>query len=148
MRLYGLMRDMSFDVDRINGVRDALNDRASKVPASDPIHARLVSLAGRADEIRKKIVATKEGGAVTGEERIREKASNVYGAVNFYEGRPSDYQVARIDSLKHELEDVAKEFDGFTAKELADVNASLAKKKLEAIHPMNRADWEKENAGS
>ena len=80
--------------------------------------------------MRKKIVATKEGGAITGEERIREKTTQLYGAITCYEGRPGDYQVARIDSLKHELDDVTKEFDAFAAKELTDANASLAKKKL------------------
>ncbi|HLW98152.1 MAG TPA: hypothetical protein VKR82_05860 [Candidatus Acidoferrales bacterium] len=146
MRLYGLFRDMSFDVDEINGVRNALTERAAKVPAGDPLHAQLASLADRADAIRKKIVATKEGGAVTGEERIREKASNVYGAITFYEGRPGEYQVARIDSLKHELDDVAKEFDAFAAKELPSVNTSLVQKKLDAIQPVRRADWDKANA--
>jgi hypothetical protein len=148
MGMYGLMRDMSFDVDRINSVRIVLADRAAKVPADDPLHSRLISLADRADEIRRKIVATKEGGAVTGEERIREKASNVYGAVNGFEGRPGEYQVSRIASLKHELDDVVKEFDAFISKELAEVNASLTQKKLETIQPMNRADWEKANSDS
>jgi photosystem II stability/assembly factor-like uncharacterized protein len=148
MGMYGLMRDMSFDVDRINSVRVVLADRAAKVPADDPLHSRLISLADRADEIRRKIVATKEGGAVTGEERIREKASNVYGAVNGFEGRPGEYQVSRIASLKHELDDVVKEFDAFISKELAEVNASLTQKKLETIQPMNRADWEKANSDS
>lgn len=146
MKMYALFRDMSFDVDRINGVRNALNDRAAKLPAGDALHAKLASLAGRADEIRKKIVATKEGGAVTGEERIREKAANVYGALTFYEGRPGEYQVSRIDSLRRELDDVAKEFDAFTSKEIADVNTSLTQKKLETIQPINRADWEKANS--
>jgi photosystem II stability/assembly factor-like uncharacterized protein len=148
MRMYGLMRDMSFDVDRINSVRNALADRAAKVPAGDPLRTRLNSLADRVDEIRRKIVATKEGGAVTGEERIREKAANVYGAVNGYEGRPGEYQVARIDSLKQELDDVVKEFDGFISKELAEVNASLTQKKLDTIQPINRTDWEKANSES
>jgi len=93
-------------------------------------------------------VATKEGGAITGEERIREKASNVYGTVSGYEGQPGEYQVSRIASLKHELDDVVKEFEAFVSKELAEVNASLTQKKLETIQPMNRADWEKANSDS
>jgi len=47
----------------------------AKLGANDPLRKRLQDLAIRADEIRKKIVATKEGGAVTGEERIREKTT-------------------------------------------------------------------------
>jgi hypothetical protein len=110
MRVYALLGDLTFDVDRINGVRDALTERAGKLDASDPVRIELNNLAAKADEIRKKIVATKEGGAITGEERIREKTSQLYGALVFYEGRPADYYVARFESLAHERKDVADEF--------------------------------------
>jgi hypothetical protein len=98
--------------------------------------------------MRKKIVATKEGGAVTGEERIREKTTQLYGAILNYEGRPADYQAARIDSLKKELEDVAGEFDAFVAKELSTVNKTLSQKKLEAIQPIDRKAWDAADADS
>ncbi len=145
MRVYNLLGDMSFDVDRINGVRDALLDRAGKLGTQDPETKRLSGLAGKTEEMRKKIVATKEGGALTGEERIREKTTGLYGSVTGYEGRPSDYQLARIDSLKRELDDVAGEFDSLVAKELPEVNAILAHKKLQAIHPLSREEWNKAN---
>jgi photosystem II stability/assembly factor-like uncharacterized protein len=148
MRVYDLLGDMTFDVDRINSVRDALADRAAQLGAADPLRKRLTDLGSQADGMRKKIVATKEGGAITGEERIREKTSQLYGAITGYEGRPGDYQLARIDSLKQELQDVTKEFDAFTAKELPDVNASLAKKKLQPIRPLTRDQWDKANSES
>jgi len=56
-------------------------------------------------------VATKEGGAITGEERIRENLDLVYGALNSWEGKPAGYQVERVEALRHELADVAAEFD-------------------------------------
>jgi hypothetical protein len=145
MRVYALLADLTFDVDRINGVRDALTQRAGRLGASDPLRIQLNNLAAKADEIRKKIVATKEGGAITGEERIREKTSQLYGALVFYEGRPADYYVARIGSLAHERKDVADEFESFVAKELEAVNTSLVAKKLEAIRPPAREAWEKAN---
>jgi len=148
MRVYHVLGDMSFDVDRINSVRQGLAQRASQLPPSDPLQKRLASLADQTDQMRKKIVATKEGGAITGEERIREKTTQLYGAITFYEGRPGDYQAARIDSLKHELDDVTKEFDAFAAKDLTEANASLAKKKLQPVQPITRADWDKANGES
>ncbi len=148
MRVYNLLGDMTFDVDRINAVREGLSERAVKLAANDPLHKRLQDLAARADEIRKKIVATKEGGAITGEERIREKTTGLYGTFVGYEGRPADYQLARIDSLKRELDDVVKEFDAFVAKDVKELNVSLAKKKLEIIQPLTREEWEKANAES
>ena len=145
LRVYALLADLTFDVDRINGVRDALTERVGKLTAGDPLLKQLSDLAQKADEIRKKIVATKEGGAITGEERIREKTSQLYGALVFYEGRPADYYVARIDSLAHERKDVADEFEAFVAKDLQAANSSLTAKKLEAIHPPTREAWEKSN---
>src|SRR5215471_12876845 len=125
MRVYNLLGDMSFDVDRINGVRDALVDRSGKVKGDASFGKRLQDLSQKVDEMRRKIVATKEGGAVTGEERIREKTTGLYGDLLTHEGRPTDYQVARIDSLKKELGDITGEFDSFVAKELPAVNRSL-----------------------
>ena len=148
MRVYSLLGDMTFDVNRINALRDSLLDRATKLAANDPLRKQVADLAGKADEIRKKIVATKEGGAITGEERIREKTVNLYGDLMGYEGRPGDYQTARIDSLQHELDDVVKESDAFIAKEIRDVNASLARKKLPVIQPLTREEWNKTNTDS
>ena len=80
------------------------------MPEKSPLRAQLQQLAAKCDELRSKIVATKEGGTITGEERIRELLGQLYGDVNGYEGRPTDYQVARADSLAHELEDVIGDF--------------------------------------
>jgi len=92
-------------------------------------------------------VATKEGGAITGEERIREHLGTLYGDVNNYEGRPTDYQVARAESLSHELEDVIADFRKLTDRELSSINAGLKKKKLEAISVLSEGEWEKQNQG-
>jgi hypothetical protein len=141
---------MSFDVDRINGVRDALAARGGQVKEADPLHKQLVAMSESLDAMRRKVVATKEGGAITGEERIREKTSTLYGSLTNYEGKPADYQLARIDSLKKELGDVETEFEGFVSKDLALVNKSLAKKKLQTVQPLTRTQWEAVNgdAGS
>src|SRR6185436_16349489 len=56
-------------------------DRAAKLPAGDPLVARLRSASASADAMRKKIVATKEGGMITGEERLRENLADLYGSV-------------------------------------------------------------------
>lgn len=148
MRVYRLLGDLSFDVDRINGVHDALLARAGTLGKNDPLAKQLNDLATKTEVIRKKIVATQEGGAVTGEERIREKTSQLYGALTFYEGRPADYYVSRIDSLSHDRKDVADEFDAFLAKDLQAVNNSLSAKKLEPIHPVSRDAWDKSNTES
>ncbi len=146
MKIYHTIEHMTYAVEAIEGVRDAANGRASKVAEKDPLKKQLQDLAARCDGLRSKIVATKEGGMITGEERIRELLGQLYGAVNFYEGRPTDYQAARAESLAHELEDVIGDFQKLTQKELAGVNAGLKKKKAEAISVLTEADWQKKRA--
>jgi photosystem II stability/assembly factor-like uncharacterized protein len=146
MKIYKTIEHMTWSVEAIEGVRDAANERAAKLPAKDPLRSQLQQLAAKGDELRSKIVATKEGGMITGEERIRELLGQLYGSVNGYEGRPADYQAARSDSLAHELEDVINDFQKLTQKELVGLNAGLKKKKMEAISVLAETDWQKKRA--
>ncbi len=142
-RLAELLNHMSWVVDAIIGVRDDAAARAAKLPAVDPLRARLQQLSVAADQIRAKIVATKEGGMITGEERLREFVAGLYGDVNGYEGRPTDSQVARADALGRELDDVVREFTALTAKELPGLNQELQAKQLAPLHVTSEADWRK-----
>ena len=143
MKLYNLLGHMTYAVDAMEGLRDAANGRIAKLPQKDSLRRQLQQLAGKCDEFRSKIVATKEGGMITGEERIREHIGQVYGSVVAYEGRPADYQEARTGALAHELEDVITDFQKLTQRELSAINSGLNKKKLEAISVLSEADWQK-----
>ena len=144
-KLVETMGHMSYGVSAIEGVRDAANNRASKLSEKDPLRARLRKLAEECDKLRSRIVATKEGGGITGEERIREHLGEVYGAINRYEGRPTDYQSARADSLAHELEDVIGDFRKLADTELPAINAGLRRKNLPAISTLSEADWQQQH---
>jgi photosystem II stability/assembly factor-like uncharacterized protein len=146
MRLYNRLGDMKYATDRINGVRLALDDRAAKLPAADALGRQLRAASAQVDELRKKIVATKEGGMITGEERLRENLGDLYGGVLFYEGRPSQMQIDRAAALARELGDVGAQFDAWAAKELPGINASLEGKKLVPIEVMSREEWQKVTA--
>jgi methionine synthase I (cobalamin-dependent) len=78
------------------------------------------------DQLRKKIVATKEGGMITGEERLRENLTNLYGAVNGYEGRPSQMQINRTAAIAREMADVKRDFDAWISTRLGPINAMLS----------------------
>jgi photosystem II stability/assembly factor-like uncharacterized protein len=145
MKMQKQFSRMSYAVSAIEGVYNGAAAAAAKLPEKDALHAKLLQLASETDKLRGEIVATKEGGAITGEERIREHLGSVYGNVNGYEGRPTDQEVARAESLGRELEDVINEFTKLTDKELTSINAGLRRKKMVAITVLTEAEWQKQN---
>src|SRR5437773_2340400 len=135
MKVHALFGDESALLERIVALRKALADSSKSLPEGDPIRKNVTDFDGKVDGVRKKIVATTEGGAITGEERLREHTDQLYGAILSYEGKPGAYQIAYIDSLKHELEDVTKEFDQLLAQDLPSLNESLKAKGQQPIEP-------------
>jgi hypothetical protein len=91
--------------------------------------------------LRKEIVATKEGGAITGEERLREHLDDVYGALLSYEGRPGDYQVARVATLERELAELEEQTRTLVDKELPALNEALQHDQLEPLTAQAAVRW-------
>ncbi len=133
VKLYSMLGEMTSLVERMNGVRGGLESRATRAPSTDSLVVRLRKASETVDAMRKKIVATKEGGMITGEERLRENLTGLYGSVNAYEGRPSQMQVRRTGAIGRELGDVSKEFDTWVGKDLEQINAMLVARQLPRI---------------
>ncbi len=144
-QLGALLNHMSWVVDAIIAVRDDAAARAARLPSGDALRTRLQQLSTSADTIRGKIVATKEGGMITGEERLREFLAGLYGDVNGYEGRPTDSQAARAGALGRELDDVVREFADLTAKQVTPLNQELQSKQLPPIRVVTEDQWRKAN---
>jgi photosystem II stability/assembly factor-like uncharacterized protein len=142
MKLYKLLGRLSYAVDSMASVRDGATLRAAKMQATDPLRKNLEQLSQQADALRSKIVATKEGGAITGEQRLREFTTETYGNVTAYDGRPTDDQVARTDALSRELDDVIHDLDQLT-RQLPAINTALQRKKLEPIQTVSQEQWDK-----
>jgi hypothetical protein len=128
-----MLGDMSVAVDRLNLVRLALDSRAQSLPAADPLITRLRSASSSVDALRKKIVATKEGGAITGEERLRENLADLYSSVNGYDGRPTQMELDRTEAIGRELANIVRDYNAWLARELPGINSALVAKKLETI---------------
>jgi len=74
-------------------------------------------------------VATKEGGAITGEERIREHTDHLYQALSSWEGKPARYLIERTGVLERELADVGNEL----AAARKPIDELLQQRKLPAL---------------
>jgi len=82
---------------------------------------------------------------ITGEERLRENLSDLYGSVVGYEGRPSQTQVQRTESIARELADVVKDFDAWVARELEGLNSAVTTKSLDSLKLLTRDEWDSKN---
>jgi photosystem II stability/assembly factor-like uncharacterized protein len=125
LRVRDLFNNESDLVAKLNAVRAQAGASAAKLGEGDALRKQLSALNDKADAIRKEIVATKEGGAITGEERLREHTDELYGALNSWDGKPSAYQLARIDALTREYNDINGEFSALEKGDLAKANDAL-----------------------
>jgi hypothetical protein len=126
MRVHALFGRMSGVVGRLSAIGEAAGAKAAKLPAGDAAAARLSKLREDAEALRRQVVATKEGGAITGEERLREHADLLYGALLQWEGKPAPYQVERIAVLERELGDVERGLAGLEQGEVKALGLTLA----------------------
>ena len=133
MKVHALFGEETALMDRILALRKTLAQNGAALPEGDPLRKNISDFDGKVDAVRKKIVATTEGGAITGEERLREHTDQLYGAILSYEGKPGAYQIAYIDALKRELVDVTKEFEQLLTQDLVTLNESLKSKGQQPI---------------
>jgi hypothetical protein len=132
-RVKGIFARMSTLVGEINSVRAGADAVAKNDSAPTALRAEATKLSAKADDLRKELVATKEGGAITGEERLREHVDDVYGGITSSEGRPPAYMLQRVDALDRELKDTEAEFEAFKAKDLAAFNAGMQQANLPPV---------------
>jgi photosystem II stability/assembly factor-like uncharacterized protein len=107
----------------------------------------LQAYADKLEKIRKELIATKEGQSITGEERIREKLSELYGQVVGYDGRPTDSQLQRIDGLQFDIKKQKDIADALWKNDLPKVNAQLKSAKVNELTILARADFDKMDSG-
>ena len=147
-RVMDLFGSQSALMDRIMALRGGLAQSQQALTDDEASRKAVAEFDVKVDAVRKQIVATTEGGAITGEERLREHTDQLYGAILSYEGKPADYQVARIDALQRELSDVTKDFEQLVTTELPKLNDQLkAKGKPEIAPPPAKVAVQEEEGG-
>jgi photosystem II stability/assembly factor-like uncharacterized protein len=138
MKAHALFGDMTNLTDKIDGTRASVAALVDKVPAGDALGAKLRALASKLDDVKKIVVATTEGGAITGEERIREHLDTAYGALMRWEGKPAKYQVDAVATLRKELDDAGKQFANVVATDVRGLDAELKARGLAPIASIAR----------
>lgn len=142
MALFALVEDLAFRAEQVLDLKAGLAERMGKA-ADAGLQGRIQAFAGRAEAVRGVLVSTKEaGGAITGEERLREKLAKLYNRVLFQPGPPSPSQLDRIGALRAELAAAFADVDTLGGAGLADLNGALAKAGLAPLALLDRAAWD------
>jgi hypothetical protein len=126
MKVYTLFNDESALFARIAGLREQVAAAGKGPESADPLQRRLADFDAQLDGLRKRIVATTEGGAITGEERLREHTDQLYGAITSWDGPPARYQLDNIAALRAELSDISTKFEQLTTTQLPAINKALS----------------------
>jgi photosystem II stability/assembly factor-like uncharacterized protein len=129
MKLYSMVEDMAFFTARVTALRDTLG-RLDSMVTDKKLKKQITVAHDSLDSIRKRLIATKGGTAITGEERIRERLSELFANVVGYLGKPTDLQLERMHSLEKELADEKKKADELWSKNIASINAALSVKSV------------------
>ncbi len=144
MELYRMQEDLAFVVENILKVKDEASKLAEDEKTPAEITNSLKTMNDKLEELRKTLVATKEG-RITGEERLREQIGWVYGQIVSYYGKPTDSQMERIESLKSELEKAKKSAEDIYTNYLQKVNSELQKAGLNKIELVARGEFDKKD---
>jgi photosystem II stability/assembly factor-like uncharacterized protein len=149
MKVHELFNDESVLFQQIAGLREQLAEANKDRPAKDAVRGKLSALDGKLDGLRKQIVATTEGGAITGEERLREHTDQLYGAITSWDGPPSSYQIDNTAALRNQLNEITGEFTRVTTAELPAINKALQGKGGHAltVPPPTAFDDDEHGAG-
>ena len=147
-RLYRDLESLTYTVDAITDARDQARARADKLPKTDALAKKLTAAADKFEALRQSLVAVREGGQISGDEKLREKMGTLYGAVNGYSGRPTNSQTRYADVVEGELNAAQAKFEALTGKELETLNAGLTGKKLDPLKAMTRDEWQKKQEKS
>jgi photosystem II stability/assembly factor-like uncharacterized protein len=147
MKLYDMLEKLTYLDDATLDARDNLQKRADGLAKGDKLRGQLEKTADELTQYHATLVATAEGGWLSGEEQLREKLGSLYGGVNSYEGRPTKSQLDSVKVIGDRLDKAAAKLDSIAKGDLEAANRALTARKLQPVKLMAMDEWKKQPAG-
>ncbi|MFA0964027.1 hypothetical protein AB9P05_19625 [Roseivirga sp. BDSF3-8] len=138
-KAYDMLEDLAFLDKQVTTIQEKASEMAEK--ASGRNARNLKQLASEMEELHKELVATKEGD-ITGEVRMRERISDIYGGVINYLGAPTESQIQGLERLEARMQEKRERVNEVIEKELPKYNKALSKNGMDEITVMTREQYE------
>jgi photosystem II stability/assembly factor-like uncharacterized protein len=148
MALYGLLSDLTFTTDAVVDARDQAEKRGAGLAAGSSLRRQLTALSGQLDKLHQSLVATHEGGWLSGEEELRENLGNLYGGVNGYDGRPTRSQIDQVKVVRDRLAVIGAGLRAIEEGALAQANRGLTAAKMQPVKLLDRQAWDRKRQAS
>ncbi|MFN8165020.1 MAG: glycosyl hydrolase [Bacteroidia bacterium] len=145
--LFSMSEELAFFTEQISTMKDEAQVLADSVKDKS-LKNSLNAFSEKMESIRKELIATKGGLGITGEERIREKLSELYSFVVGYDGRPTDSQLDKMKAVRHDLDVQKAKATEIWKTDLTRLNASLEKSGRKKLEVMTKEQFDKDNPAS
>ena len=131
-KAYDALESLAALDKQVIALNDSVKSRIRILKNSEDLKNTLTNLSEELDNLHKELTST-SANRLSGQERLREKIGDIYGAVLRYSGKPTDSQIKRLDILITDLNNKQDQLNNIIQNDLPGVNSSLKAKSVEPI---------------
>ncbi|HMU44516.1 MAG TPA: hypothetical protein PKA80_14555, partial [Ignavibacteriaceae bacterium] len=145
LKAYKLTEELGFLDKQTTDLKDKLQKKSVEIKNDEPLINSINELSAKLETLHKELVSTNPS-RLSGEERLMEKVTDIYGAIMGYQGRPTESQLKRLTSLEVEVSNKRNYFEEIFSSELNKINEELKSKSLSVILLMTKEEYLKDNS--
>ena len=142
--LFDMVEDLGLLVAQVQNLKDSTDQRIT-LAKDKKLKTDLTQLSTNLEAFRKTLTENIESKGITGERQLRARIGRLYVYTEFSDNMPTQ---SVLDGQKTEgeaLKEAHMKADVFFKKDLAGINAALAKAKLKPLVVIDKSEWQKQN---
>ena len=140
LEMHNLIEKFSFATQQLVDTEKDLNESLNGLKKEKD--KKLFSeYTNKLETLRKSMVATKTGTAITGEKQMREKLSELFAEISMFQGRPTEYQLIRLKGFDEEIKKKIEEINVVHDQYLEKVNTTLSKNGKAPLKLLTMEKW-------
>ena len=144
MEAYNLLEDLAYTDKVVTDIRDQAKEKAGIVN-NKTLSKKLNYLSEDMDKLHKELTATTVTSAITGEKKLREKIGDIYSSINGFQGRPSQTQINRLQTLTAKVHEKNTLVNKIVSEDIPKYNQMLEKEEIEPFKIISKEEFLEED---